>query len=87
MEIVKLVVLFLGMFLAADFARKQTYSMTAGIESNWMRTLTNSFVWALAASVTGVVISMLLGMAMPAFFTWLIFFTAVDFIFSMIRNR
>lgn len=87
MEIVKLVVLFLGMFLAADFARKQSYSLTAGISTGWMRLLANSFVWALAASVTGVVISMVLGMAMPAFFTWLIFFTAIDFIFSMIRSR
>ncbi len=87
MEIIKLVIMFVGMFLAADFARKQSYSFTANIRENWMRNLATSFVWALAASVTGVVLSLLLGMAAPAFFTWLIFFTAVDFIFSMIRNR
>ena len=86
MGILTLVIVFIGMYFAADFGRRQAQSFTASIQPNWLRVLADAFAWGLSASVAGLILGSLLGMAVP-FFNWLTLFTVIDFVFGMIRSN
>lgn len=79
-------VAFLAMFISADYAKRTAAaSFAAKISSNWQRNLVTAFTWGLTASVVGSLMFMLFGMAAP-FLSWLVMFTAIDFIFGMLRS-
>lgn len=87
MEIIKVVIMVVGMFAAAGIIRARSAFLTDLIENDVLNRLAKALIWALSASVVGTVICLLLSVTTePPFFTWLIAFTFIDFAAGYMRK-
>lgn len=81
-----LIVIFVGMYFAAEFARSKTAAHTATIQSTVLRAFVEALVWGLRPRSPVWCSALPIGMPVP-FLNWLVLFTGIDFVFNLIRSR